>query len=286
MSGRAVRMWAMAVFCGAAPATQAQESDGDDRAAAEETIKSIQWQRGPGTASIGAWADLALKEDHVFAGGDDTRKLMKLMGNLVSGDEEGYVAPSSSEEDWFAVFEFDACGYVRDNEKASLDADALLESIREGAVRANKERAKMGYEEMFVEGWAIPPHYNDQTHNLEWAVNYRTKGNQPVVNHNVRILGREGVMRVTLVVEPQKLQSSLPPFYDCMKGFSYKKGRRYAEFVQGDKVAAYGLSALVLGGAAAAAVKSGLLQKLWKPIVLGFAALATFFKKLFRRRAS
>ena len=43
------------------------------------------------------------------------------------------------------------------------------------------------------------------------------------------------------------------------------------------------VAAVVLGGAAAVAVKTGLLQKLWKPIVIGFIALAGFFKKMIGR---
>ena len=40
----------------------------------------------------------------------------------------GFVAPAG--EDWFAVFEFDDVGYVKDDEKDSLDANALLDSIK------------------------------------------------------------------------------------------------------------------------------------------------------------
>ena len=46
----------------------------------------------------------------------------------------------------------------------------------------------------------------------------------------------------------------------------FKAGSRYAEFGQGDKIAAYGLTALVAGGAGAALAKSGLLSKMWKAI--------------------
>jgi len=42
-------------------------------------------------------------------------------------------------------------------------------------------------------------------------------------------------------------------------GFSYSSGYKYAEWRSGDKVAAYGLTALVAGGAGVALVKSGLL---------------------------
>ena len=52
-------------------------------------------------------------------------------------------------------------------------------------------------------------------------------------------------------------------------------------------MAAYGLAALLGGGVAAAAAKSGLLGKLIKPIIVGVAVVASaiggLFKKIFGR---
>jgi uncharacterized membrane-anchored protein len=63
-------------------------------------------------------------------------------------------------------------------------------------------------------------------------------------------------------------------------------GQKYSEFKSGDKVAAYGLSALVLGGAGVMAAKMGLFAKLgvilgkfWKGIVFGLIALGALVKK-------
>ena len=53
------------------------------------------------------------------------------------------------------------------------------------------------------------------------------------------------------------------------------------EYRKGDKLAEYGLTGLIAGGAIAVAAKSGLLAKLWKLVLLGVAAVVGFFKKLF-----
>ncbi len=58
-------------------------------------------------------------------------------------------------------------------------------------------------------------------------------------------------------------------------------GQKYAEWRSGDKVAKYGLTALIVGGAATAAVKSGLLIKFWKLIVAGFLGLSAFLKRVY-----
>ena len=65
-------------------------------------------------------------------------------------------------------------------------------------------------------------------------------------------------MRVTLVVNPEQLQAVLPVYTAQLDAFSFSSGETYAEFVQGDKIAKYGLTALVAGGAGAAAAKLGL----------------------------
>ena len=93
-------------------------------------------------------------------------------------------------------------------------------------------------------------------------------------------------MRVVLVTDPTTLSATLPKFKNVLAGFGFKQGQRYAEFRQGDKVAEYGLTALVVGGATAVAVKAGLFKWLWKGLVVGFLAVIAFFKKLFSRKKS
>lgn len=66
--------------------------------------------------------------------------------------------------------------------------------------------------------------------------------------------------------------------------------QKYSEYKPGDKLAEYGLGALVVGGAAAAAAKSGLLKGLGKFLwvaVFGVAAGAwTFIKRIFAGKSN
>jgi uncharacterized membrane-anchored protein len=71
----------------------------------------------------------------------------------------------------------------------------------------------------------------------------------------------------------------VPNFESLLSGFSFLPGGSYAEFRSGDKIAKYGLATLVAGGATALAVKTGLLAKLWKLIVVGLAGLAGLLKR-------
>lgn len=253
-----------------------QEQDNPVRKAFKET----KWTRGPTTAHLGKIAEIQLPDKYAAADGDDTRRIMEAMQNPPTGREVGVVFPGSFA--WFVVFEYDDIGYVKDDEKGSLDPNAMLESIKRGTEEGNKQRAKHGWAPLTIVGWEQPPRYDEQIHNLTWAVRAESRG-EPVVNYNTRLLGRKGVMRVTLVTDPPELQAALPQFRTLLNGYTFTKGSRYAEWVPGDKVAQVGLTALVTGGAAAVAVKSGLAKYLWKILVVAGAGSLAFFRKLFKR---
>jgi uncharacterized membrane-anchored protein len=86
-------------------------------------------------------------------------------------------------------------------------------------------------------------------------------------------------MDVDLVLGPDIVSDVLPRFVQVLQGFSFHTGHSYAEFRAGDKVAEYGLAALVAGGATAIAFKTGLLAKFWKLIVAMFVALSALIKR-------
>jgi uncharacterized membrane-anchored protein len=265
-------------------------------APARAEAPALQWTHGPATVALGSQADLELPEGYQFVDAKTTQKLMESMGNHVSKREVGLVAPSREGADWIMVFEYDAVGYVKDDEKDKIDKNALLESIREGTEEGNKRRKEMGVPALHVTGWFEEPHYDGKSHNLVWALAAQDDDKREVVNYNMRVLGRQGVMSVTLVDAPEGLKASKEEAESLMEAFSYKSGKTYAEFRPGDKVAEYGLVALVAGGAGAAAVKLGLFAWLAKAIakggkaivalvVLVLAGLKNLIARLFGRRA-
>lgn len=249
----------------------------------------IEWSRS-GSGQMGDQAKITIPDGYIFTGADGTIQLMRAMGNLVGGNEVGFFAPELKEGDgnfrWFAVFEYDDSGYVKDDDKDSLDADAMMASMKEGEKHSNKARAEQGYDTLHMVGWELPPYYNTETSNLEWAFKFRSEpGGQLGINHNTRLLGREGVMKVTLVCDPDQFESALEDYQRTLAGFAFEDGRKYTDFKQGDKIAKYGLTGLVLGGGLAVAAKTGLLQKLLKPLLIGLAAAGAFFGRLFGGRS-
>jgi len=248
----------------------------------QQAPPQLSWTAGPGTTPIGeALAEIDLPENYVSLDAEGTRQLMELMENPVTGTERATVAPASEAEDWFLVFEYEEVGYVPDDEQHELDATAMLASIREGTEAANEERRERGWATMAIVGWHEAPRYDPQTSNLTWAIIGESQGHR-VVNRIAKVLGRRGVMTVTLVASPEELATAIPKADALLSGFRYQPGNTYAEYVPGqDKLAQYGLTALVVGGAGAALVKSGLLAKLWKPVAFGLAALGVTIKRWF-----
>jgi len=92
------------------------------------------------------------------------------------------------------------------------------------------------------------------------------------------------------VSSPQTLNADMKEFNGALAGYQFNAGEQYAEFKSGDKIAEYGLGALVLGGAAAAAAKAGLFKSLGKFlwVIIGGALMGgwTLLKKLFGRKES
>jgi uncharacterized membrane-anchored protein len=143
---------------------------------------------------------------------------------------------------------------------------------------------KRGWKAFHINNWYTQPYYDLQTHNLTWAVNgSEDNGVNPSVNYSVRILGRRGTMNVDLILDPADMAVTGPKFKFLLSGFHFTGGNRYADFVKGDKVASYGLTALIAGGATAVAIKTGLFAKFWKLLVVLLAAIVGAIKKLWNK---
>ena len=257
-----------------------------DSVKAQQMWESIQWIDGPGTGQLGREATVTVPAECRFTEKQGAQTFMELTENPPEGNEMGLLLCQTSENGspWFVIFGYDASGYVKDDEADDLDADALLASIRRGTDRANEIRQEEGWGTLTINGWIRPPYYDKTTNNLTWSIRATDSDGSGTVNHSVRLLGRGGVMNVDLVIDPEDLDATLPVFDNIIAGYTFVPGRTYAEWRSGDKVAAYGLTALVAGGAGALAAKSGLFGKLWKLIAVAIVAVGSFFKRLFGRK--
>jgi uncharacterized membrane-anchored protein len=238
----------------------------------------IDWRPGPAVGELASHARIQIPEQFLFTDKKGARKLLELTHNIPSGAEVGAMVPQGDAEadQWFVTFEFQDMGFVKDDEKGTIDAEALLEAMRKGTEAANAERKRKGWGTFHVVGWEKPPYYDPATNHLTWAIRGRSESGSESINHSVRLLGRRGTMNVDLVLAADQYTANVGRFEQMMSGFVFNDGHRYADFVKGDKVAAYGLTALIAGGAGVAAAKTGLLAKFWKVIAVALIAMKKF----------
>ena len=245
-------------------------------------VNKLDWQHPGAEGRLGQHATIKVPEGFAFLGDAGAKKFLELEGNPPR-DNRYILAPTKL--NWFSVFVFEPIGYVKDDEK--IDPDELLATLKESDKAADEERRRLGLAALHLDGWFVVPHYDEETKRLEWATKLRTENNELVVNYTIKLLGRSGVMNAILVSNPSTLEGDIKEFKSALTEYSFNAGERYAEFRAGDKVAQYGLAALVVGGAAAAAAKSGAFKGLAKLIGVGVfgivAAGVGFFKRLFRR---
>jgi uncharacterized membrane-anchored protein len=256
-----------------------------DNSEYNEELKKLEWQNGPTEATVAEKALIKVPKDYVFLNDQNTRRFLELNGNPPK-DNHYLIAPKSLK--WFAVFSFNPSGYVKDDE--IIDPDAILKSLKDSDGPSNEERTRLGMKPLYTDGWQVIPHYDLDSKRLEWGARLRSDNEEKIVNYTSRLLGRTGVMSAVLVSDPINLESDIKDFKRILKNFSYSSGESYTEFKTGDKVAEYGLAALILGGAAAVATKKGFWAVLagffaafWKLLagiaVAAVAGLGSLFKK-------
>lgn len=246
-------------------------------------IEALPWQVPPAAGNIGTVARIQLTGDLRFLDAASSSKFIELNGNPARNNS--YVlAPRKM--DWFAVFSFESTGYVQDDEK--LETAELLRTLQAQNAKGIEERKRLNLPILRLTGWAVEPHYDLGTRRLEWGTRLANDDGSETVNYAIRILGRSGVMTVILVSEPRSLNADIQSLRGALRGFDFVPGERYAEYKPGDRAAEYGLAGLIIGGAAAAAAKSGALKGVLKIVgvaaLAGLVAVGAFLRNLFKKR--
>jgi uncharacterized membrane-anchored protein len=272
---------ALVVAC-ATPAFAKGKTDTVDPTTA--AVLALDWKRGPLPQPVTSRATIKLPPKAMYLDAANTAKFLRLTGNLPEPESYTIAADDLS---WFAIVDFADMGYVKDDEK--IDPDALLSTMREQQAEANTQRAAQKLDALTIKGWVVVPHYDRASRNLEYGIGLASPGGENV-NYKMRMLGRRGVMNADLVTSGDTLQRDLAAFRTVMQGFAFNADETYAAYKDGDRVAEYGLAALVTGGAAAAVLKTGLLGGLlkgllvfWKLIAVGVVGLFAFIGRFFKR---
>lgn len=190
---------------------------------------------------------------------------------------------------WAVTIEYEEDGYVSDDDAETIDYDEMLGQLKEEAVDNSRERVEQGYEKLELIGWAAAPYYDKVNKKLHWAKEYKF-GDREVntLNYNIRILGREGVLLLNFIADISQLPEIDVKKDTVMAMASFNTGFTYADFDPSiDKVAAYGIGALIAGKVL---LKTGFLVTalifLKKFGIIIVIAVGGFFVRMFKRRKS
>src|ERR1700677_81418 len=259
----------------------------------QQLAKNLKYQQDEIKIQDGL-ATLNVPTNFYYLNAEDTKTvLVKFWGNPPTQvqDALGLLIPSDMSPlepgCWVVTISYSDDGYVKDGDADKINYDDLLKQMQKAIQEEDKARKDKGYPTMQLVGWAAPPRYDAATHKLYWAKEVKFDGEgEDTLNYDIRILGRHGVLVLTAVSQMDQFPEIQKQTPQILSMVDFNQGNRYADFdPKVDKVAAYGIAALVAGGIAA---KLGLFKMLLvflvaakKFIVIALVAVAAWFRKIF-----
>lgn len=275
----------------AAPA----DSNDADQVTPEQFLASLSPQHGS-IKLPGDIARLDLSKEFYYLNPTDTEKLLtEGWGNPPGFSNLGMIVPSNvsplAAEGWGVIISYNDDGHISDEDAAKIDYNDLLKQMQDEDEEDNKQRKEQGYGALYLLGWAEQPRYDAQSHKMYWARELKAEeAKDSTLNYSIRVLGREGVLELNAVAAMADLPTIKREMPKVLASTNFTEGNRYADYNPGtDKLASYGLAALVAGGIAS---KAGLFAKLGvlllagkKFIVLGLVGLGVLIRKLFKKKS-
>lgn len=271
----------------------ADEASDEAGMTVDEFVASLDFQSG--TVNLpGGIASIELGNKFRYLDPDDTERVLVAWGNPPGNETHGMLVPANAnlfdETGWAVIISYEEDGYVSDEDADKIDYSELLRDMQDEMKSESEARIQAGYEAIQLVGWAAPPHYDSATHKLYWAKELAF-GNAAdhTLNYNIRVLGRKGVLVLNAVAGMSQLAPVESGMQQVLAITDFNEGHRYADFNPDvDKVAAYGIGALVAGNLAA---KAGLFAKLGvmllalkKYLVLILIGGAGLLSRLFKRK--
>jgi uncharacterized membrane-anchored protein len=267
------------------------KTDEEKRAAFE----ALNWLREPKGYSLDAsHGQIQLPQGKILLLGADAQRYSWLISGVEFPSTEAVMSNEAGNADVY--YEWRDAGYVSDSDWSDVDADEMLAGFKESTEASNKERAANGFKPMEVVGWLQPPTYDAATHTASYSLELKDDDSH-WANVVALRLGRGGYSELTWVGAIDVMESSggRPALLNtALDIHAFDEGHRYADYQDGDKVAAFGIAGLVatalglkLGGkgliaAIIAFVVAG--KKIIIPaVLLGGAGLAKYWRRIFNR---
>ncbi|KGM35928.1 DUF2167 domain-containing protein [Inquilinus limosus] len=272
-----------------APADRAAAIEAEQNAAFEAANKVAKF--GPAEIPLIDQGTLTLPAGYAFVPQPEAGRIERANGNSTGDTLVGLVFPDG-DANWYASLDHIKEGYIREDDAKDWNADELLTNLKDGTEANNEDRAARGFPPLAVTGWIESPQYDAATHRLVWSARVVRKNDtqdEGSANYNTYALGREGYFSLDLVTSTRSIDGFKTNARELLNAISYSPGKRYEDFTEGtDRVAEYGLAALVAGVAAKKlgliAIIGAFVLKFAKVIVIAVGAFGVTLAKLFRRK--
>lgn len=225
---------------------------------------------GPKRVSLLDQASITVPQGYLYIPPKETADFMHYLGNgSLNKGIAGMIISSDLSFDSFILINYRDIGHIYDSKASRLKADLLLKIIKEKAEESNKERVRHNVDALEIRGWEDTPTYSAAAHRLEFTI-LTKEGSIDEANFVDIYLGRKGIVTFKMITPYSTLNINKAVAKQIIDTFNYNEGNRYEDFrVNTDKVANYGLAALVTG---IIAKKTGLLA--------GFGAILIKFWKV------
>jgi len=217
--------------------------------------------------------------------GSDATKYDELMNGAGNADSEGVLEDGHR----LLYVGYQDEGYVTADDWNDVKPDEMLSKIKDGTNDGNEDRQKAGLKPIYVDGWIQEPAFDATHKTVRWILGMHESDGK-FINATALALGRRGYERFTLVSDGSNPAGDRAVLAGLVKDYIFDKGFRFSDYVSGDKLAGYGLAALVATGAGVTLAKTGLLAAalifLKKFVIIIIALAAALFarvRKMFTR---
>lgn len=166
-----------------------------------------------------------------------------MLGVIMHADADLY------DESTVFFVHYEDIGHVSDEDADGIDYAAKMKEMLQDDSLENAQRVAEGYSGLRLVGWASAPYYDKQRKVLHWAKEMDSDDREVhVLNYNIRVLGRKGVLVVNAVSGMDRLGIVKEEVPTVLGMVAFNDGFRYDQFDPStDKVASQGLDGLIDG---------------------------------------
>lgn len=230
-------------------------------------LLALHWSGAPQHLSASNSTLVPPKETSVVRG-DEAAKFEKIVNGRSDSDSEAIVQDFHSGD--YVTLAYTNSGYVTVDDWTSVNPDEMLKSVKENTENGNDDRRSLGLDAVHVMGWLQKPVYDAATKTVRWAIESRQDTiPAPIVNATALMLGRNGYEELVWVTSSKTYTPRGGLLDKVLTDEQFNTGARYRDHAAGDKLAGFGIAALVGTAAGATLYKVG-----------AFAVLLLFLKKL------